>query len=271
MRLPDDNGVQPGSLKIPVHVGDGGNSANNGKMGASALPNIKGTYARQHSTAALARNDSIVDGAFEILPKETTTPPTQVPTTGNYADARPLGFNAKLYDPMYQDGVTEVRANRMQGCWTVRYAAKATNGGSIDALALATAISAGDAELLAKIITTNARIDYAMIAPETNPTLGSRTIYDNPFGSNTPVFCVAEFYQSNLSEWINTGQTYASSTSQWGLRAGYAEGKGIVLIIGNTGLNIGGLTVAGNFGTNTFTANYTTASPVRIHVWKITA
>ncbi|MEX3022532.1 hypothetical protein AB4K05_23415 [Kluyvera sp. STS39-E] len=67
MRLPDDNGVQPGSLKIPVKVGDSGDIAKAGKMGASALPNIKGTFYRTDTNAALARTSSVVDGAFELL------------------------------------------------------------------------------------------------------------------------------------------------------------------------------------------------------------
>ena len=271
MRLPDDNGVQPGSLKIPVKVGDGGDAMKAGKMGASALPNIKGILSRLHSASAPLRDSSVVSGAFEVLEKDTESAPTQTASTGTYTDARPLGFNAKLYNGIYQDGVTEVRANRQKGCWTVRFAAKATNGGSIDALALATAITAGDADLLAKIIATNARLDYALISPETNPALGSRTTYENPFGNNTPVFCVAEFYQSTLSKWINTGQVYMSQSAQHGIRAGYKEGEGIVLIIGNQGYNIGGLALAGNFATESTAATYATVSPVRIHVWKITS
>lgn len=271
MRLPDDNGVQPGSLRIPVKVGDSGLDARAGKMAGSALPNIKGTVVRLGATSSLMRNDSIVDGAFELLERETVSPPTQGATIASLTSGVPLGFNAKLYDGIYQDGVTEIRPNRQYGCWTVRYAAKATNGGSIDALALATAIAAGDAALLAKIIATNARLDYALISPETNPALGSRTTFENPFGNNTPVFCVAEFYQSTLSKWINTGQTYASATSIWGIRAGYAEGQGIVLVVGNTGLNIGAANGTGNSATDSTSANYTTVSPVRIHVWKITS
>lgn len=271
MRLPDDNGVQPGSLRIPVKVGDGGVAGREGSMAGSALPNIKGTVVRLGSTSSLMRNDSIVDGAFELLERETVSPPTQGATIASLTSGVPLGFNAKLYDGIYQDGVTEIRPNRQYGCWTVRYAAKATNGGSIDALALATAIAAGDAALLAKIIATNARLDYALISPETNPALGSRTTFENPFGNNTPVFCVAEFYQSTLSKWINTGQVYMSQSAQYGIRAGYKEGEGIVLIIGNQGYNIGGLALAGNFATESTAATYATVSPVRIHVWKITS
>ncbi len=247
MRLPDDNGVQPGSLKIPVKVGDGGDVANCGKMGDSALPNIRGTILGSTARGVYDSDVLDVDGAIE---KEALANGIVAQNTSSASVRWKLKFNANADEPIYQDGVTEVRSNRIHGCWTVRYAAKATNGGSIDALDLATAIAAGDAELLAKIIATNARLDYALISPETNPALGSRTTYENPFGNNTPVFCVAEFYQSTLSKWINTGQVYMSQSAQYGIRAGYKEGEGIVLIIGNQGYNIGGLALAGNFATD---------------------
>ncbi|MBC1188219.1 hypothetical protein HII27_21195 [Kluyvera sp. SCKS090646] len=266
MRLPDDNGVQPGSLKIPVKVGDGGVADLEGTMAGSALPNIKGTVVRLGATSSLMRNDSIVDGAFELLERETVSPPTQGATIASLTSGVPLGFNAKLYDGIYQDGVTEIRPNRQYGCWTVRYAAKATNGGSIDALALATAIAAGDAELLAKIIATNARIDYALISPETNPALGSRTVFENPFGNNTPVICVCEIFHATLQKWTTTPWIYSSPNS-YGMISSYSQGEGIVMTCGKAAF----VTISLNCGASQeFTTNYTTVSPVRIHVWKIT-
>ena len=266
MRLPDDNGVQPGSLKIPVKVGDGGVADLEGTMAGSALPNIKGTVVRLGATSSLMRNDSIVDGAFELLERETVSPPTQGATIASLTSGVPLGFNAKLYDGIYQDGVTEIRPNRQYGCWTVRYAAKATNGGSIDALALATAIAAGDAELLAKIIATNARIDYALISPETNPALGSRTVFENPFGNNTPVICVCEIFHATLQKWTTTPWIYSSPNS-YGMISSYSQGEGIVMTCGKAAF----VAISLNCGASQeFTTNYTTVSPVRIHVWKIT-
>ena len=266
MRLPDDNGVQPGSLRIPVKVGDSGLDARAGKMAGSALPNIKGTVVRLGATSSLMRNDSIVDGAFELLERETVSPPTQGATIASLTSGVPLGFNAKLYDGIYQDGVTEIRPNRQHGCWTVRFAAKATNGGSIDALALATAIAAGDAELLAKIIATNARIDYALISPETNPALGSRTVFENPFGNNTPVICVCEIFHATLQKWTTTPWIYSSPNS-YGIISSYSQGEGIVMTCGKAAF----VAISLNCGASQeFTTNYTTVSPVRIHVWKIT-
>lgn len=266
MRLPDDNGVQPGSLKIPVKVGDSGDAANSGKMGTSELPNIKGTVYRNMSTAAAIRNDGVVDGAFKLGDREGTSPPANVLSTGAATTGVPLLFEAGLSNEMYKDGVTEVRPNRHMGCWTVRYAAKATNGGSIDALVLATAIAAGDAELLAKIIATNARIDYALISPETNPALGSRTVFENPFGNNTPVICVCEIFHATLQKWTTTPWIYSSPNS-YGMISSYSQGEGIVMTCGKAAF----VTISLNCGASQeFTANYTTVSPVRIHVWKIT-
>ncbi|MFU0882680.1 hypothetical protein ACM26M_15760 [Kluyvera cryocrescens] len=275
MRLPDDNGVQPGSLKIPVHVGDGGDSSVNGRMEASALPNIKGTISKNTTAAgtngtAAIRSDGVVDGAFELLPRETTNPPSAVLSTTTVATGVPLGLNAGLYDGMYQDGVTEIRPNRSYGCWTVRFAAKATNGGSIDALALATAIAAGDAELLAKIIATNSRIDYAMLDFGTM-VKGQRQVIENPFGNSTPVEVVAEVYLSNVpegSKWGYSGFIYTTSGG-YGTRATYIEGEGIVVQCGsyamsNTPTNTGS-------GLNTTITAATTNLPVRVHVRKITA
>lgn len=271
MRLPDDNGVQPGSLRIPVKVGDGGVAGREGSMAGSALPNIKGTVVRLGSTSSLMRNDSIVDGAFELLQRETVSPPSQGATIATLTSGVPLGFNANLYDGIYQDNVTEIRPNRQYGCWTVRFAAKATNGGSIDALALATQIAAGDAELLAKIIATNARVDYAMLDFGTMA-LSQRKVMANPFGINQPVEVVAEIQRTDLSSlpqprWGETGWIYANGG--YGVKASYMEGEGIVVQCGNVSM--------GNTSTQTGSPHQITATtavnnlPVRVHVRKITA
>ena len=261
MRLPDDNGVQPGSLKIPVHVGDSGNAANNGKMGASALPNITGETVAGSNTGAVNDSATRINGAFEKGDTFGTVPSSTAGT------GKVLKFNANSSNDIYQDGVTEIRPNRVQGCWTVRIAAKATNGGSIDALALATEIASGDADLLAKIVATNARIDYALISPDGNYAINTRTTYENPFGNSTPVMCQAEILHAPTGKWISSSFIYASSTSIHGLRAGYLEGDGVVL---SSGLNSFATGASNSGATITFAGNYTTPSPVRIHVWKVT-
>ncbi|WP_061284658.1 hypothetical protein [Kluyvera cryocrescens] len=278
MRLPDDNGVQPGSLKIPVHVGDGGVAANNGKMGASALPNVKGHIYGYSILGGLTPptagntdgNNTKTTNALNI--GRNTQVNGQNQYGANNADANygsDLDLNLNRNEKMYQDGVTEIRPNRVQGCWTVRYAAKATNGGSIDALVLATAIAAGDAELLAKIIATNARMDYAMLDFGTMA-LSQRKVIDNPFGINQPVEVIAEIQRVDLTGgpvWANSGWIYANGG--YGVLASYVEGQGIVVQCGNVSM--------GNTSTQTGSAHQVTATtsqnnlPVRVHVRKITA
>ena len=271
MRLPDDNGVQPGSLKIPVKVGDGGDGSNNGKMGASELPNIKGTVYRNMSTAAAIRNDGVVDGAFKLGDREGTSPPANVLSTGAATTGVPLLFEAGLSNEMYKDGVTEVRANRHMGCWTVRYAAKATNGGSIDALALATQIAAGDAELLAKIIATNARIDFAVIALDGTPAMNTGQLIENPFGNNTPVFCDVQAFRADTQKWVTLQWQYFSSSNIAGARCIYSEGEGLIFRIAQHRLMDTSVVSGYTNGPTPVVVTYATPSPIRIFVWKITA
>lgn len=278
MRLPDDNGVQPGSLKIPVHVGDGGVSANNGKMGASALPNVKGHIYGYSILGGLIPtaagntdgNNTKTTNALNIGRNAQVNGQNQY--GANNADANygsDLDLNLNRNEKMYQDGVTEIRPNRVQGCWTVRYAAKATNGGSIDALVLATAIAAGDADLLAKIVATNARMDYALLDFGTMA-LSQRKVMPNPFGVNQPVEVVAETRRTDLSalpqpRWAETGWIYSSGG--YGVKASYVEGEGIVVQCGSLSL--------GNTATQTGSAHQITDFavannlPVRVHVRKI--
>ncbi|MEB7711832.1 hypothetical protein NGC32_03725 [Kluyvera cryocrescens] len=269
MRLPDDNGVQPGSLKIPVHVGDGGDSSVNGKMGGSALPNIKGEYSRVTAASASTSTAAVVKGAFKLGDRETVSPPSNAPSSGASSTGVPLLFDASADNDIYQDVVTYIEPNRVQGCWTVRFAAKTTNGGSIDALGLATAIAAGDAELLAKIISTNARIDYAMLDFGTMAK-SERKVMDNPFGVNQPVEVIAETQRVDLTGaavWAYSGWIFSSGG--YGVLASYVEGQGIVVQCGNISM--------GNTSTQTGSAHQITATtaqnslPVRVHVRKITA
>ncbi len=271
MRLPDDNGVQPGSLKIPVKVGDSGDAANSGKMGTSELPNIKGTVYRNMSTAAAIRNDGVVDGAFKLGDREGTSPPANVLSTGAATTGVPLLFEAGLSNEMYKDGVTEVRPNRHMGCWTVRYAAKATNGGSIDALALATQIAAGDAELLAKIIATNSRIDFAVIALDGTPAMNTGQLIENPFGNNTPVFCDVQAFRADTQKWVTLQWQYFSSTNIAGARCIYSEGEGLIFRIAQHRLMDTSVVSGYTNGPTPVVVTYATPSPIRIFVWKITA
>lgn len=268
MRLPDDNGVQLGSLKIPVKVGDGGDATKAGTMGDSALPNIK-SVTTGYSILGLVTENSDPNSALQVKTSDGTNNYGGTKASAGYGSN--LDLDLSRANKIFQDGVTEIRPNRQYGCWTVRYAAKATNGGSIDALALATAIAAGDAELLAKIIATNARVDYAMLDFGTMA-LSQRKVMANPFGINQPVEVVAEIQRTDLSSlpqprWGETGWIYANGG--YGVKASYMEGEGIVVQCGNVSM--------GNTSVQTGSPHQITSPaavnnlPVRVHVRKITA
>ena len=135
---------------------------------------------------------------------------------------------------------------------------------------MAMGIAAGDAELLAKIIATNSRIDYAMLDFGTMA-LSQRKVMANPFGVNQPVEVVAEIQRTDLSSlpqprWGESGWIY--SNGGYGVKASYMEGEGIVVQCGNVSM--------GNTSTQTGSPHQITATtnvnnmPVRVHVRKIT-
>lgn len=273
MRLPDDNGVQLGSLKIPVHVGDGGDSSVNGRMGASALPNLK--FQMNTRTLSTAGGNGTVyagDGlGVEVTNRGSSLPGISPTSVGSGTVVMDLvDIDASRYNDIYKDGVTEVRVNRMQGCWTVRFAAKATNGGSIDALALASAIAAGDAELLTKIIATNARIDFAMLDAGTMA-INTGKLLDNPFGNSTPVSCEFQAYHPVLLKWISVEWMSVSTTNIYGGRAFYSEGEGIIIRAGQQRIfdtnQVAGLLP----DPTTVIASVTSACPVRVLITKVIA
>lgn len=275
MRLPDDNGVQPGSLKIPVHVGDGGSAANNGKMGASALPNVKASFGANTTTGPsvipLSPEGTTydTDGMFSFERGQCNRI-SGASTTGGATFPTRLVLDASSDSKIYQDGVTEVRSNRMQGCWTVRIAAKATNGGSIDALALATEIASGDAALEAKIVATNARIDFAMLDAGTMA-INTGKLLDNPFGNSTPVSCEFQAYHPVLLKWISVEWMSVSTTNIYGGRAFYSEGEGIIIRAGQQRIfdtnQVAGLLP----DPTTVIASVTSACPVRVLITKVIA
>lgn len=271
-RIPDDNGVQAGSIKIPVKVGDGGTLANNGKMGASALPEITGVIKRLSATLAPAVNAlGVMEGAFSFGDRETeVTPPTQVPGVATAATGVPLVFKASASNAVYQAGVTYIQPNRQQGCWVVRYAGRAQNAGSLDALTLSTRIETVNTDLQAEIVAVNARLGFAVVGAGTMA-INNGLVLTNPFGDNTPVVCEFQAYHPVLLKWISVGWQAYSTSSISGGRAFYSEGEGIIVRTGqhrifDTNQMAGLIAVPA-----TVVAANTTACPVRILVSKVTA
>ena len=260
MRLPDYNGVQPGSIPGPVWRGGTAQG-----MQWSGVPNIKGSLLLS-SVAGAIRNDSVVTGAFKI---GTETTLTNIPATGAGSAGRSLQLDVKQVSTVYQDGLTEARANSVQGVYVVRFAGRALNAGSLDALTLATRIEQVNTDMLARDTATNARIDYALITTTTNPVLNSRTVFPNPFGNDTPVMCLAEIYHATLQTWIvSPWFSGGTSSASIGLAAAFHGGEGIILKTGSSAF----IASAPYSGASVdVPANYTTPSPIRIHVWKVLA
>ncbi|CCI88553.1 tail fiber protein [Yersinia phage phiR2-01] len=265
MRLPDRNGVQPGSIPAPPLIGDGGSKAA-GSMYKGALPNVKG------------ETNNTVDGngyGF-VLANAKQTPPFGIGPTnllglsGNSSvtTARALTIDLSKSSDVFKDGVTSVQPAGAVGCFVIRYAGRAQNAGSLDAMTLSARMESINADLLAKSVTTNARIGYSLISVGTPyPAVNSRTVFPNPFGNNVPVMCVCELFHATLQKWVTTPWLYGNTGNTFGATAAYSEGEGIALTIGANGY----LSAKSGASQSGLSGDYFTASPMRIHVWKVTA
>ncbi len=120
-RVPDRNGVQPGSVPALFGRGDGGTSSYNGKIEDSAAPNITGsfttssfTYAGQtYSTAqlrsgAFTKGGSVADSAIDISSV----------TSGQLSYG--TDFYASNSSPIYGRSNQEVRPRSFYGVWVIR-------------------------------------------------------------------------------------------------------------------------------------------------------
>ncbi len=249
-RFPDYNGVQPGSIPAPVMRGDGG--LTDGTIQQNAAPAIRG------SLGGYWRAIGTPDGAFAAsAPVSSNTAGT---ATSTYTDTN---FDASRSNLAYgRDGATEVRMNSLVGCWVIQFAGVANNAGSIDALALSTRIE----QVAQSVAAVAARIDRATIVTSTNLALGSRTVFDNPFGNSTPVITLCEVYHATLLKWIPTIWSVVTTAEVGGVVASYSEGTGIVVRVAP---NAYVLRTAMSGTSEDFAANYATPSPIRIHVWKV--
>ncbi|MEX3020227.1 hypothetical protein AB4K05_11615 [Kluyvera sp. STS39-E] len=266
MRLPDRNGVQSGSIKAPVLRGDGATLAA-GSVQKSGVPNVK-TFL---DFRAVLTNGSVVDEDPAYMTKTLSNPGSSSagqlqPNAPNGTYTR-VGIDFSKGNTVFQDGLTEARMNSLPGCFVIRFAGHAQNAGELDALTLATRIESVNSDLQAKNIATNARIGYALLSV-INPALNSRTVLQNPFGNNTPVWCMTEIFHATLQKWVTTPWMYSSAPNAYGINSAYAEGEGIVCRAGRAAF----VALTQNSGASQeFTSDYATPSPVRIHVWKVTA
>ncbi|BBV66698.1 TPA: hypothetical protein JAV82_002917 [Kluyvera ascorbata] len=120
-----------------------------------------------------------------------------------------------------------------------------------------------------KSATTNARMAYALVDAGTI-SLNTRTVFNNPFGINTPVYVVVEAQISG--KWAPTGWVTTVSGTQYysyGLTAGFVANEGIIVQSGTNGVSGQPSAITG--GLHGLTNLPSASAPVRIHVWKITA
>lgn len=265
-RVPDDNGVQPGSLLGPVKRGDGGTLAA-GSVQKSGVPNVTGDFTRITPSAGPMNVDGVASGILRRGAREATSPPTFFPS-GSSGAGYPLEIDLSLGSNVYQTGLTEARMNSTVGVWVVQAVGRAYNVAGFDAEAVLARAESINADMLAKDTATNARIGYSLIsvgAPY--PALNTRTVFPNPFGNNVPIMCVCELFHATLQKWVTTPWLYGNTGNTFGATSAYSEGEGIALTIGANGY----LSAKSGASQSGLSGDYFTASPMRIHVWKVTA
>ena len=272
MRLPDRNGVQPGSITAPVMRGDGGTLAA-GSMQKSGVPNAKGRIESISSNGAPMWEGALMKPPFYLMARgedgsmQSGYAPGQ---TGSSAQDRPLGFSLALSSSVYQDGLTEARMNSLVGCYVIRYAGRAQNAGSLDAMTLSARMESINTDLLAKSVATNARIGYAIISISGTPALGSGQILANPFGNNTPVICEVQAFHSTLNKWITIEWQWFADAKISGARCFYSEGEGLIFKMAPNSV-VERSDVSGFTAGSTSTAGISTPTSIRVHVRKVTA
>lgn len=248
-RVPDYNGVfDSNSIPAPVLRGDGGSRVN-GHMEMNGAPNITGNTGSCDNELATGG----IKGAFYNFGSSNRGATND--STGNI-----LGFDASRVSPVYgRDGTDEVRMNTAIGCFMIRAYGEITNAGNLEVATLATDLM----NLTSRVDQLDTYRSYALIETTSNIALNSRVVLTNPFGINTPVITQCEIFHATLQKWITTPWLYSTSSSIHGVSSSYSEGEGVVVVTAPQSF------VAAQSGTSqTITSNYTTPSPIRVHVWK---
>lgn len=113
----------------------------------------------------------------------------------------------------------------------------------------------------------SARMGYALVTTSSNLALNSRMVLTNPFGANTPVVVECEIFHATSQKWVTTPWVSGlSSSNTYGVLAAYSEGEGIILRSAPVGF-VAANPVSGS--SQEFSGNYTTPSPIRVHVFKV--
>lgn len=170
---------------------------------------------------------------------------------------------------------SRIRTNNAWGGWVQA-------GGSVKTVNSASPDSAGNIVLTASDISTSttgatvesaltafgARIGYSLVTTTSNMALNSRVVLQNPFGANIPVICFTEIYHATLLKWMTTSPIYSTSGGTRGVAATYAQGEGIILRSGAAAFVTAS---SASLASQEITADYTTPSAIRVHVFKVAA
>lgn len=125
-RVPDRNGVQPGSIRALFARGDGGDGSNAGEIRRAHLPNITGAlgFHGQGNASAPGAGTTLANGSGAMVPQN------QIPRYVNGSSlltAAPsygsVNFNAASSNPVYNrypDLPDEVLPRNFVGVWTIR-------------------------------------------------------------------------------------------------------------------------------------------------------
>lgn len=274
-RIPDYNGVQPGSYG-PVYFGGG--SAASGAILRDRIQNITagGLYGGVGTgRGALAADVANLSGAL----KKTRLPDGAVTqnASGNY-ERYEIGIDASL---VARTGDT-TRPITAEGCMAIKLFGAVQNAGSADAAALATAV----AELAARVSVLEQR-KHTTLIPVTFPSgaphdkhetivsqlpanveANRRYVLPNPFGVNTRVSAVLELYVNGRWAEPKMDGLSGSGIAAYGAYATYVQGEGIVIQTGSTAVLVVSNQTGGGHG---YTGASLTSAPCRVFVCKLEA
>lgn len=261
-RIPDKNGKSSGSIGALVGRGDGLNSAGTiGLIQSDATRLVKGSWDRG-TIGPISDGAVTTSGPFYLdTTKQMSTVMQGVAVSTGYA--RALGFDNSLVVPT----AAENRVANVTTCWVIKLAGSAFDEGQVNALALATEITA----LTARVATLESHPvpTFTILYPggteaaPANITLNQRIAVANPF-SGRQFHCRVEILSGGVWGEPDFGSNIGSGSNSFGVTS-VAHNDGIVVISGVTAVGLYSSMIGNGFSS---TASITTA-PFRVKVWTI--
>lgn len=274
-RVPDYNGMQPGSYG-PVYLGGG--SAASGNILRDRMQTLIGKVFGYTATTYTSRSFSNAEGVFGVTGDGTT--PYSPAAQAGAINGGALTFNSSN---VARSGDT-TRPITAEGCLAIKLFGAVQNAGSADAAALATAVAAIASRVsvvegkvatleqrkstcLVNVTGTGAPHETVVTQLPANIAVNSRYVLLNPFGINTPVECLVEILLNGIWADPKFGGNAGTGSSSYGVAATYAQGVGIVVQTGRTGVCVDSAMAGGGHGVTGITAS----APCRVFVRKLEA